>query len=263
MEDHIRQRAESPTRKARELGRIEAMMITHERPGLLAATVRSFQSRTMDASLTIFDDGSESKEKRSELDKVELSGVRVIRLPKAGFITTWMSAFEWARQTMKDVGGVVLLEDDLSFAFGWLDVLRKMYEGTVDLGWVPGAMSCLRVHEVPQAKVVNLRGIEAYQSMGHSFQVNLMPWEIILAKNMIEGAEKDARRGYHGLDVYLLGAISHQLGRINFMSVRSWVAHEGVDASVVEGQGYRSFRHRGYGLVNELRRKNDGVESFA
>lgn len=255
IEDHIRMREAEPKRKVRLLGNVAAMMITHERPGLLEATVRSFQAKTPGVSLTIIDDGSEAGVKKAELRRMEEWGVRVLRFPRAGFISTWQNGLEWARTTLKGVGGVVLLEDDLSFATGWLDVLVRMYEGAADLGYKPGAMSCLRVHDRPQsARTVNLRGIEAYQVMWHSFQVNLMPWEVVENKDLIDQAAAEARRGKHGIDVYLLGMISDRMGRTNFVSVESWVAHEGVGVSLVEGQGFRSLKHRGRELVGELRK---------
>ena len=157
---------------------------------------------------------------------------------------------------MKGIGGLVLLEDDLSFASGWMGILERMYEGAADLGFMPGAMSCLRVHEMPQGKIINLRGVEAYQSMWHGFQVNLMPWEVIENEKLIQLAAEQTLRKKHGIDVYLLGGISDRMGRTNFISIESWVAHEGVGRSLVESQGYKSFQRRGYGLVEELRSPN-------
>lgn len=256
IDDHIKAKIDRPRRSTRPLGTVEAMMITHERPGLLEATVRSFRAKTPDMPLTIFDDGSVSAEKRSELGRMAGLGANVLLFQKAGFVATWLRAFEWMRRAKSYLGGVILLEDDLSFATGWDDVLRRMYEGAADLGYVPGAMSCLRVHDVPQARVISLRGVAAYQSMGHSFQVNLMPWEVIESKDLIDQAAEETKRGKHGLDIYLLGGISDRMGRTNFMSTESWVAHEGINKSLVAGQGYRSLTHRGRGLVEELRRED-------
>lgn len=258
MEDYIKAKQDRHRRSLRPLGAVEAMMITHERTGLLEATVRSFKAKTPDMPLTVFDDGSSSDEKRLELGRIVNLGVNVLLFPKAGFVATWLRAFEWMRRAKSYLGGVILLEDDLSFATGWDDVLRRMYEGAADLGYQSGAMSCLRVHDVPQARVLSLRGVDAYQSMGHSFQVNLMPWEVIENKAMIDQAAEETKRGKHGLDIYLLGAISDRMGRTNFMSTESWVAHEGINKSLVVGQGYRSLTHRGRGLVAELRREDDG-----
>lgn len=258
VEDYIRAKADRPKRKVRPLGHIEALMITHERPGLLTETVKSFQEKTSGVQLTVFDDGSESDAKKEELANLDGDSVIVFRFPKAGFIGTWMAALDVARMTFGDEpGGVILLEDDLSFASGWVEVLGRMYEGAADLGLMPGAMSCLRPHDRPQGAILDLGGVKAYQSMAHGFQVNLVPWEVIQNKELIEAAAEEARKGKHGLDVYLLGMISDRMGRTNFVSMESWVAHEGAGASLVEAQGYRSLKHRGIGLVDELRR--DGL----
>jgi len=257
VEDYIRLKAAEPRRKARELGRIEALMITHERPGLLTKTVKSFLEKTPGMQLTVFDDGSESAEKKRELEQLDGESVIVFRLPRRGFIDTWVAAWEVARLTFGDEpGGLILLEDDLSFAGGWMDTLRTMYEGAADLGFMPGAMSCLRPHDRPQGMILDLGRVKAYQSMAHGFQVNLMPWEVIANEEMIEKAAEEARRGKHGIDVYLLGAISDRMGRTNFVSMESWVAHEGAEVSLVEAQGYRSLKHRGIELVPELRRRS-------
>ena len=253
MDDYIRQKNQRPLRKARALGSVQALMLTHERTGLLSSTVKSYRQST-NVPLTVIDDGSSSENKRLELDRIEAEGTKVMRFPKGGFVNTWVRALEWARSSMQGIGGLVLLEDDLSFASGWMGILERMYEGTADLGYMPGAMSCLRVHEDPQSKTISLRGVEAYQSMWHSFQVNLMPWEVIANEGLIHKAAESALKGQHGIDVYLLGGISDRMGRTNFVSMESWVAHEGVGKSLVESQGYRALPYRGYGLVEELRR---------
>jgi hypothetical protein len=176
-----------------------------------------------------------------------------MELKHTGFINTWKQAFGWAhRMFLHRVGGLVLLEDDLVFAKGWLDTLVKMHDGAIDAGHLPGAMSCLRVHNEPQNAVVSLNGVDAYQSMMHGFQVNLVPFEVILREDVFDESEKAARGGGHGIDVHWLGNLSHRLGRKNFVSMQSWVAHEGWNRSVVEGQGYGSFKHRGFNLVKGL-----------
>lgn len=253
MSDYIKWMRSQPIRKARELGNIEALMITHERPGMLKKTVLSFLDKTPGLKLTIFDDGSSTQAKLDELVEIETYGICVVRCPKSGFIGTWLKAFEWTREHKSGLGGVILLEDDLSFARGWNDVLVSMYEGAADLGFMPGAMSCLRVHDLPQnMMIVSLRGISAYQVMWQGFQVNLMPWEVIENRKLIDDAAQLAKNGKHGIDVYLLGMISDRMGRTNFVSMESWIAHEGLHASLVEAQGYRSLKHRGISLVKEL-----------
>ena len=255
IDDYIREREKRPLRRARELGAVQALMLTHERPGLLSETVASF-NKTASISLTVIDDGSESVEKKAELDRLEAEGTTIWRFSKGGFVNTWVRALGRARGSMRDVGGLVLLEDDLSFAKGWMCILRRMYEGAADLGYMPGAMCCLRPHEEIQAKKIVLDGVDAYQSMWHGFQVNLMPWEVIENEKLIQLAAEQTLRKKHGIDVYLLGGISDRMGRTNFISIESWVAHEGVGRSLVESQGYKSFQRRGYGLVEELRSPN-------
>jgi hypothetical protein len=236
------------------MGEVAAMMATYERPGLLEKTVRSFMATAPGVPLVVFDDGSLSSEKREELYLVEGLGATVVRLSHAGFISTWLEAFRWARAHLVGSGGVVALEDDLSFAKGWLDVLRWMHDGVARLEKLPGAMTCLRVHDTAQSAIVNLGGVQAYQSMGHSWQVNLLPWPVVMDEALQEAAAACARKDRHGLDVHFIGLMSHLRGRTSFMATRSWVAHEGLGKSVVKGQGYRPLEHRGYELVEELRR---------
>jgi len=244
------------------ISRVVSLMATYERPGMLTATVKSYlTSDPNPPHLIVFDDGSQSDAKQKELKVVRTLGVTVMELEHAGFITTWRRAFNWAARSLSSqVDGLVLLEDDLSFAKGWLDVLKRMHNGVYTLGLKPGAMSCLRVHSVPQNTVVNLNGIEAYQSMMHGFQVNLVPFEVILRWDIFEESEAAARAGQHGIDVHWLGNLSHRLGLTNFVSMQSWVAHEGARASIVTGQGYKSFEHRGYNLVEELCRDNGDLK---
>lgn len=236
------------------MGRVAALMSTYERTGMLERTVRSFLAATPGVPLTVFDDGSPSAAKRDELVRVEGFGVTVVRLGRGGFVSTWLEAFAWSRGVLEGFGGVVALEDDLSFAPGWLDVLRRMHDGAIGGGLMPGAMSCLRVHELPQGKVVELGGVEAYQSMGHSFQVNLFPMAVACDVDLLAESAGYAIRGRHGIDVHLVGLMSHRRGRTSFVSMRSWVAHEGFSDSVVASQGYRPLKIRGYELVEALRR---------
>lgn len=236
-----------------ELGSLVSLMVTYDRPGMLWETARSYFGSGLVPELVVFDDGSEVYGKDEELAAVEAMGARVVRFAHSGFIGTWRKAFEWARANCGRESGFVLLEDDLSFAPGWVDVLRRMREGAVDMGLKPGAMSCLMSHGEPQSVVVGLRGVEAYQSMMHGFQVNLVPLEAILRGDVFEEAAAASAAGRHGLDVHWLGLLSHRLGMTNFVSMESWVAHEGNGRSVVAGQGYRSFESRGYNLVEALR----------
>lgn len=236
-----------------ELVRLMSLMVTYNRPGMLTETVRSYFASGDMPALVVFDDGSNVEGKDAELDAVSDMGVAVVRYPHCGFISTWRKIFDGYGRSKRSADGIILLEDDLRFAPGWLDILLRMYEGAADKGWKPGAMSCLMAHDVPQSAVVELRGVEAYQSMMHGFQVNLVPREAILRMDVFEEAERRSAKGRHGIDVHWLGLLSHMLGMVNFVSTRSWVSHEGAKSSVVAGQGYRSFESRGNNLVEFLK----------
>ena len=240
------------------MGEVRAMMATYERPGLLERTVRSFLATAPGVGMTVFDDGSSSPEKKAELELVEGMGAAVERLNHGGFVETWLRAFEWARGRLEGLGGVVALEDDVTFASGWLDVLRRMHDGAAWMGMRPGAMTCLRVHSVPQATVVDLGGVEAYQSMGHGWQVNLLPWRVVADGKVQQEAAAGSRAGRHGIDVQLIGLMSHRLGMTSFSSTRSWARHDGTGRSVVKGQGFGAFEHEGFELVEELRKEGRG-----
>jgi hypothetical protein len=208
----------------------------------------------------IVDDGSTSIEKRDELAAIVDDKVVVWPQPHQGFIDLWLGVMKLASEGgLPFMSGkpeaMVLLEDDLLFASGWLQTLQEMAQGAVDAGYKPGAMSCLRVHDEPQAGVVELNGIEAYQSMGHSFQVNYIPAAVVARFDVVEQAAERARAGSHGLDIWWIGGIADRLWRTSFISMQSWVAHMGLDDSVVAGQGYRSFNHHGHNLVPELQEK--------
>ena len=107
------------------MGRVASMMVTYERPGLLTKTVASYMASHNDPPpLVVFDDGSTSDEKIRELAKVRNMGAIVMEMKHTGFIDTWEQAFEWAhRMFLNRAKGLVLLEDDITFAKGWLDVL--------------------------------------------------------------------------------------------------------------------------------------------
>jgi hypothetical protein len=229
--------------------------LTYERPGFLTRTVRSLR-RTADVPVIIYDDGSTSQEKLDELSRLEADGFLVSREPHRGFIRSWVYIFHQLRESfLSPEAGVVLLEDDMIFSFGWDETLLQMAAGTEDLGLQPGAMTCFRVHEEPQAVVRSLRGVEAYQSMQHSFQINMVPAFVFDEVEFYEEAANNAEAGRHGIDVWFLGGLSHRLGLTNMVSVDSWVAHIGAKKSIVEGQGYQSFSSMGYGLSPELRRE--------
>ena len=237
------------------LGDIVSLMVTFERPGILRSTVASYMASHNAPQLFVFDDGSQSAEKKAELRDVSGIGATVSMLEHRGFIGTWRYVFEWAASVLPDVEGFVLLEDDLSFSMDWISVLRRMHDGATKQGFKPGAMTCLRIHPEVNLPILNLDGVEAFQTMYHGFQVNLIPRDVIRRLDLLIEAEKMSQRCKLGRchDVYWLGLLSHCLGRTNFMSVWSWVAHEGNQQSVVETQGYNALKTRGIELVDELR----------
>jgi hypothetical protein len=239
------ERIEAPSRI------VGAFMLTYERPGLLLKTVTSYLQNA-DIPLTIYDDGSESNEKRAELDWISRQGPEVVMEPHRGLVRTWIKVFEDIADKFDDNDGIVMLEDDLLFAPGWHETLVRMAQGAKNLGFKSGAMSCLRCHAHPQAQIRNLDGVEAYQSMQHGFQVNMVPAWVLKRKDFLEEAVELSEGGNHGLDVWFLGGLSHRLGLTNFISYQSWVSHVGGGQSVAEGQGYRSFHGLGYNLVDSL-----------
>jgi hypothetical protein len=247
MEDRERQKVASCPCE-----RPVALMLTHERPGTLLATVGSYW-RTCDMPLYVFDDGSKDPEKLGELGLVKATGATVCMLGHTGFARSWLDIFQYARENLTEYDSLVLLEDDLQFAEGWLETLQAMQKGIAGLGLGQGMVSCLMPHNEPQSAVVDLGGVKAYQSMAHTFQVNMMPFEILDSFEVIEESVKEVleTRSGHGLDIYLVGNLAHRLNRQSFVSTSSWVAHVGID-SVVEGQGFGSCRTAGTNLVPEL-----------
>jgi len=230
-----------------------ALMLTHERTGLLIQTVESFLATTEDLCLVVFDDGSESRAKQEELRRTEGMGASVVWMPHRGFLNSWHEILKRAGDDERHTD-FVLLEDDLLFADGWYQTLLDMRQGVMDVGLKPGLMSCFRPHETVQSKLRSLRGVMAYQSMAHGFQVNLIPGSVLRQRfDVVEMAVNEARRKQHGLDVYLPGMLAHVLGRVSFVTEQSWVAHVGMSDSLVEAQGWRSFKGAGYNLVPQLR----------
>jgi hypothetical protein len=233
-----------------------AVMLTYERAGLLTTTLESLRKASPNMKVIIYDDGSTSEEKLKELEDVEAMGFKVCREPHRGLVRTWMYVFEELSYTVDlvycDDEGVVFLEDDLAFAKGWDETLLKMAKGVESLGLKPGAMTCLRCHSEPQSQIHNLNGVNAYQSMQHGFQVNLVPFSILNSMSVLEEAAQNSEKGEHGIDIWLIGGLSHRLGLTSFMSEESWVAHTGAGNSVAKGQGYRSFDGVGYNLVDDI-----------
>jgi hypothetical protein len=229
-----------------------ALVLTYNRAGLLIGTVKSFLETVSNVPLHVFDDGSESAAKHSELDCLE-DVVKVHRLPHCGFVESWRAIFRFVR-ALNCYDSVITLEDDIVFAKGWLDVLKSMQAGIADLGLLQGMTSCFRPHSEPQSQLIDLRGIRAYQSMAHSFHVNLMPIEVVNREDVFDESAKEviSSKSGKGLDVYWVGNISHRLHRCSFVSEQSWVAHIGFE-SVVSKQDYGACRHPGFELVPELK----------
>jgi hypothetical protein len=228
-------------------------MLTYERAGLLTATLESFRKASPNMQIIIYDDGSASGDKLRELDAVEAMGYTVKREPHRGLVRTWMKVFSDLRDTdWSDDEGVVFLEDDLLFAKGWDETLLKMASGVEALGLKPGAMTCFRCHNEPQAQIHDLNGVRAYQTMQHGFQVNMFPLWVMNETEVLEEASQNSENGVHGIDIWLIGGLAHRLDLTSFMSEESWVAHVGAGKSVAEGQGYKSFDGVGYNLVHGL-----------
>lgn len=231
-------------------------MLTYERAGLLTATLESLGRASPDLHVVVYDDGSETPEKLAELDQVEESGIHVNRLGHRGLVRTWMEIFTYLSAGINNVygedAGIVLLEDDLLFAPGWDDAMLKMARGTAELGLAPGAMTCFRCHDEPQAEVRDLCGVRAYQSMQHGFQVNMVPAWVFDQVAFLEEAASNSENGEHGIDVWFIGGMAHRLGLTSFVSERSWVAHVGAGRSIAGGQGYASFNGVGFNLAHGL-----------
>jgi hypothetical protein len=182
-------------------------------------------------------------------------GVVVVRLPHAGFANTWMWALKFARRSLVGYDSVVMLEDDIVFAKGWLDILKRMQRAIPERGLKQGMTSCFRPHVELPSEPVDLDGVEAYSSMAHSFQVNMMPFEVLSRMDVIEESVEEANKSKRGLglDVYLVGNLSHRLHRTSFVSTASWVGHMGACCTVVGKQGWGACKHAGVNLVDELK----------
>ena len=231
-----------------------ALMLTYKRPGLLLGAVESFLKTADGIPLHVFDDGSEDGVKDVELNCVEEYGVKVHVMLHRGFALSWLNMLKLVKETMKDYDSVVMLEDDIVFAKGWLDVLVRMQKGINELGMKQGMTTCFRPHERPQSAIVDLQGVKAYQSMAHTFHANMMPMEILDRMDVLEQSVDEAVKSKmgHGIDVYWVGNLAHRLNRVSFISEQSWVAHVGIKRSLVEAQGFGPCRHSGVNLVKEL-----------
>jgi hypothetical protein len=232
-----------------------AYMVTYERPGLLSLAVDSFLETTRgQVDLNVLDDGSMSADKSEELMRVARRGIYVRRLEHRGFARMWHAALMDARLERNGYDSIIMLEDDIIFARGWLEVLQAMQRGIGVLGHAQGLTTCFRPHESPQSALVDLGGVRAYQSMAHTWHVNMLPIEVLERMDVFEEAlaEVEKSKSRHGLDVYYTGLLAHRLSRVSFISEQSWVAHTGTRRSIVKGQGYRECRHCGINPVTEL-----------
>lgn len=235
-----------------------ALMLTYNRPGLLIGSVNSFLDTAPGVPLYVLDDGSDDHNKVVELDCVsKAKGVTVCRMPHRGFARSWLEILRTIRNQSGVFDSVITLEDDIMFAPGWVDVLKKMQNGIADKGYLQGMTTCFRPHENIQSQLVDLRGVNAYQSMAHTFHVNMFPMVLLDRLDVLEESVEESlkSKSHHGIDVYWVGNVSHRLGRVSFVSEQSWVAHVGF-TSVVKKQGFIACMHGGINPVA-------GLEKFA
>ena len=231
-----------------------ALVMTYNRLGFLSGVVDTFFETTEGVPLHVFDDGSDNPCKRLELQGME-DLVTVHKQEHKGLVGAWREALEFARKNLRDHDSLILLEDDIRLGKGWLDVLKKMQTGIADLGYLQGMTSCFRPHKEPQSPVVDLKGVKAYQSMAHGFQVNLMPMAVLDRMDVFEEAAVNVAASKSGktLDVYWVGNLAHRLNRVSFVSMQSWVAHIGFESIMLQ-QGLGACRCAGFDLVPELRK---------
>jgi hypothetical protein len=163
---------------------------------------------------------------------------------------------------LKGYDSVITFEDDIVFADGWLDVLKKMQAGVAEKGLLQGMVTCFRPHSEMQSSKFDLKGVTAYQSFSHTFQVNLMPKAVIDGLDIFDeaAAEVAKSRTGKGLDVYWVALLAHRLHRVSFVCEQSWAAHVGFE-SVVDKQGYMSCGYAGVNLVPELKRFEESWKS--
>jgi hypothetical protein len=233
-------------------------VLTYERPGLLSETIERLRLESPGLDIVVYDDGSQMAGKLLELSYVERGGVKVVRMPHEGFLASWRKVIALMGD-LEDNDGVVLMEDDVLVAPKWDQTLLSMAAGTSAMGFKPGAMTCLRCHDVPQSEVVELNGVLAYQSMGHGFQVNLFPAWVLKQTEVVDKAF--AMAGRNGFDVWLIALLSDVLGLVSFSSNYSWAAHLGAGCSSIEALGSRSFQGVGVDLMPGLARKAAQIQS--
>ena len=263
IEDYIKNRVPVVVPRC-ECEKPIALMLTYNRAGLLLGAVNSFLETTKDIPLYVFDDGSDEQGKKTELDCIgEIGGrVRVYRMKHSGFAKSWLDILKVVhdnKQEFDKYDSVITLEDDIVFAKGWLDVLKKMQAGIADLGHLQGMATCFRPHDNIQSELVDLGGVKAYQSMAHTFHVNMFPMAVLDRFDVLEQSVKESleSKSKHGIDVYWVGNLGHRLGRVSFVSEQSWVAHVGFD-SIVKKQGHMACLHGGVNPVKSLEKFAEG-----
>lgn len=259
VEDYIKNRQSEVVPRC-ECKKPIALMLTYNRPGLLIGSVNSFFNTTQGIPLYIFDDGSDDPNKSVEFScLVKRENVEVRIMPHRGFARSWLEILRLVKGGLGDYDSVITLEDDIIFASGWLDVLQKMQSGMADLGYAQGMTTCFRPHRNLQSSLVDLRGVKAYQSMAHTFHVNLFPMALLDRFDILEESVEESlkSKSKHGIDVYWVGNISHRLGRVNFISEQSWIAHVGF-SSMVKKEGFTACMHGGINPVKEIERFAEG-----
>jgi hypothetical protein len=248
----VKERAEFERVPAKHLIKPLFLMSTYERPGLLSKTVESFLERenlTPRAAINVFDDGSKSKDKATELDYVEQLGVTLHRWGHKGILGMWMEALSFARR-QSGYDCVVLMEDDISFSGVWLDVLASLMSENL------GMASCFRFHtDVVQSEVVNR--IEVFRVKWCSFQATLMPMSLVQQSEIFKRAALKSERSHTGMDVGLSEVVT-EMGRPMYVTARSYVIHTGYKDSIARRHGYRCLPVRGVNLVYELEKLNEG-----
>jgi hypothetical protein len=198
-----------------------------------------------------------------ELRTMEACRTPVTKMPHQGFARAWQQILTETKSVFGSLhDSVIMLEDDIVFAEGWLETLQSMQRGIAARGLRQGCASCFRPHLEPQSKVVELGGVPAYQSMAHTWHANLMPMSVLDNMEVLTESVDEvlaSRRGL-GLDVYYVGNLAHRLNRTSFVAMESWVAHRGYKNSLVSKQGFGNCQHPGVNLVSELSRFGEEYE---
>lgn len=206
-------------------------VLTYERPGLLTQTIESLL-KTGTFNIRIYDDRSQSPEKRDELLSLQdRYGFSIYYLPFHSPGESWLEAIKLINSDdIPQRDGVVLVEDDLLFRKDWDKTLLSMADGAYFQGFNVGMCSVFRHNPTTPSAPVTLNGIEAYRSVFHTFQCNLIHVDVLKKIDLLY-LGKELGKSQHGVDTHLVGWLSHN-GYTNFICAESWVAHMGVGESI-------------------------------